>query len=80
MPIQESETDRRARYKEARAALEAAHQACFKHPERDVLGMSHGPFSGVNQALDIIAELEEKNWRLRDLIEKLHEEACALTG
>ena len=46
-------------YDRASKALDAAHKACFNHPERDVLGMSHGPFSGVNEALEIIAELEE---------------------
>ena len=41
------------------------HDACLKHPERDVLGMSHGPFSGANEALGIIAQLEDENDRLR---------------
>lgn len=68
---QQGETDRRALYKQAHAALDAAHQACFGHSERDALGMSHGPFSGVNQALGIIARLEDENWRLRLLIEEL---------
>lgn len=52
-------------YDRALNALNAAHTACFKHPERDVLGMSHGPFSGVNEALGIVALLEEENQRLR---------------
>ena len=47
-------------YDRAYKALQAAHDACFNHPERNVLGMSHGPFSGVNEALGIIAELESK--------------------
>jgi hypothetical protein len=41
------------------------HDSCLKHPERDVLGMSHGPFSAVNEALGIIAQLEDENTRLR---------------
>lgn len=47
-------------YSRALAALEAAHKACFEHPGRDVLGMSSGPFSGVNEALGIVAELEAR--------------------
>jgi hypothetical protein len=39
-------------------ALKAAHQACFKHEDRPILGMSHGPFSGVNVALGIVVSLE----------------------
>lgn len=38
----------RPMYDRAWKALEAAHEACFRHPDRDTLGMSHGPFSGVN--------------------------------
>lgn len=52
-------------YDRAVKALRAAHDACFKHPDRDVLGMSHGPFSGVNEVLGIIAELESENRALR---------------
>ncbi len=55
-------------YTKALAALSAAHQACFDHPDRDVLGMSHGPFSGVNEALGIISLLEEENIKLRALL------------
>lgn len=47
-------------YDKALKALQEAHNACFKHPERDVLGMSHGPFSGVNETLGIVTELEER--------------------
>lgn len=50
---------KRPYFDKARASLDEAHKACFNHPDRDVLGMSYGPFSGVNQALGIIAELEE---------------------
>jgi hypothetical protein len=57
-------------YDRASKALEAANQACFKHPDRDVLGMSHGPFSGVNEVLGMVALLEEENTRLRRLLEK----------
>lgn len=55
----------RPMYDRALKALQSAHDACFKHPERDVLGMSHGPFSGVNEALGIVAMLEEENQSLR---------------
>lgn len=48
----------KTQYNQAREALDAAHQACFNHPDRGVVGMSHGPFSGVNEALGIIARLE----------------------
>lgn len=60
-----SEAPRRRFYNIALAALQDAHTACFKHPDRDVLGMSHGPFSGVNQVLGLIDELEAKLERLR---------------
>lgn len=49
---------RRYYYRLAREALDAAHMACFRHPERGPIGMSHGPFSGVNVALGIVATLE----------------------
>lgn len=45
-------------YDRASAALDAAYKACFNHPDRPLLGMSHGPFSGVNEVLGIVAELE----------------------
>ena len=51
-------------YNQAQAALEDAHKACLDHPDRGVLGMSHGPFSGVNIALGIIAHLEDELRRL----------------
>ena len=54
-------------YDRAFKALEAAHKACFDNPDRDILGMSHGPFSGVNEALGIVAMLEEENQRLRGI-------------
>lgn len=57
-------------YDKALAALQAAHDACYGHPSRDVLGMSHGPFSGVNVALGIVAELEDQNARLRVALAK----------
>lgn len=41
-----------------REALDKAHTACFKHPARDVLGMSSGPFSGVNYTLGAVMSLE----------------------
>lgn len=46
-------------YEKASKALNEAHLACFRHPERPLLGMSHGPFSGVNEALGIIATLDQ---------------------
>jgi len=52
-------------YNQALKALQAAHDACFKAPDRDVLGMSNGPFSGVNEALGIVDMLERENQRLR---------------
>jgi hypothetical protein len=63
--------NRGPRYQQALKALEAAHDACFNHPDRGVLGMSHGPFSGVNEALGIIALMEEENTYLHDRLQKL---------
>jgi hypothetical protein len=65
MKVDDAMPTGRPYYDRAFAALEAAHKACFDHPERDILGMSHGPFSGVNEALGIVAELEDENERLR---------------
>jgi hypothetical protein len=45
-------------YEKALSALQSAHNACFNHPDRSVLGMSVGPFSGVNVALGVITKLE----------------------
>ena len=55
-------------YAKALEALQAAHDACFRDKSRDVLGMSHGPFSGVNVALGIIVRLEAENKRLRQVV------------
>jgi hypothetical protein len=55
-------------YERALEALKSAHEACFSHPDRDALGMSHGPFSGVNEALGIVSLLEDENKRLRGII------------
>lgn len=52
-------------YKAVSAALDEAHAACFKHPDRGPIGMSHGPFSGVNFALGAVAALEK---RLEELV------------
>ena len=60
-------------YIKANEALDAAHKACFDHPNRDVLGMSHGPFSGVNVALGIIARLENENAALKAELAKARE-------
>ena len=60
----------RPHYDKAWEALKEAHAACFNHHERGQVGMSHGPFSGVNIALGIIAELEDENAALRMMIEE----------
>jgi hypothetical protein len=56
---------KRPLYEKAWNALQAAHRACFDHPDRDAIGMSHGPFSGVNEVLGIVSELELENIELR---------------
>ena len=56
--------DDRPYYNQALKALEAAHKACFDHPDRPPQGMSQGPFSGVNEVLGIVALLEKKLKRL----------------
>lgn len=55
-------------YDKALKALQEAHDACYKHKDRDLLGMSTGPFSGVNEALGIITILEEENYNLKQLL------------
>ena len=56
-------------YDRALAALTAVHDACFNSRRRKgALSMSHGSFSGVNEALGIIDLLERENQRLRHLI------------
>lgn len=57
-------------YNKALEALQSAHAACLNHPDRDVLGMSNGPFSGVNVALGIVARLEEENVALKKIISR----------
>jgi hypothetical protein len=59
------------RYNQALKALQSAHDACFKHPGRSILGMSSGPFSGVNEALGIIATLERENNALKKQLAKM---------
>lgn len=61
-------------YDQALAALEDAHKACFRHPDRPLLGMSYGPFSGVNTALGIVAQLEESLAEANEEIAFLKEE------
>jgi len=51
---------KRPLYDKALVALNGAYRACYDQPDRDVLGMSHGPFSGVNVALMIVANLEKE--------------------
>jgi hypothetical protein len=50
--------------------LQAAHDACFAHSGRGVLGMSHREFSGVNYVLGQVLLLEEDNQRLRQELVK----------
>jgi hypothetical protein len=49
-------------YNKALKALNEAHKACYKCWEKDTdrnpVGMSHGPFSGVNEVLGIVSQLE----------------------
>ncbi len=51
-------------YTKALAALTDAHKACYEawgsDPKRNPIGMSFGPFAGVNVALGIIDELEQR--------------------
>jgi len=54
-----ADTWTRRLYDKASLALDEAHRACFNSPDRGAVGMSAGPFSGVNKALGIIAELEQ---------------------
>lgn len=61
--------DQRPYYDKALKALKTAREACFKHPDRDLLGMSHGPFSGVNEALGIVSQLETVLfWQNKELL------------
>lgn len=60
----------RPHYDKAWEALKEAYDACFNYADRGAIGMSHGPFSGVNVALGIIAELEDENAALRMMIEE----------
>ena len=62
--------EHKSAYLKAKEALDEAYLACYNHKERDVLGMSHGPFSGVNVALSIIKQLEDENTRLRKLLDE----------
>lgn len=47
-------------HKAVREALSAAHDALYKDKTRDVLGMSNGPFSGVNYTLGAVMEMESR--------------------
>ncbi len=66
-----SEFDDRPMYNAACRALKSAHEACFKHPDRGALGMSYGPFSGVNEALRIVDQLERRVKELERLVKNL---------
>lgn len=54
-------------YNKALKALQAAHDACLRN-KTDVLGMSNGPFSGVNEALGIVDFLEKEVEDLKEQI------------
>lgn len=62
-------------YDQAVNFLSKAHKACLGHEDRDVLGMSQGPFAGVNEALSLVLTLETllviKTRQLDDLQLKL---------
>lgn len=80
MPSQtEPKPDRRANYRRVKDLLQAAHDACYNHPDRSPIGMSHGAFSGVNQTLAIVAELEKENWLLRDMLDAAYTRIDSLT-
>lgn len=68
----------RVEYEKVSAALNAAHLACFNHPDRHPLGMSHGPFSGVNVALGTVAKLERDLWLAKKEAAELREKLAAL--
>ncbi len=55
---------KRPYYDKALAALKSAHDACYKtwesDPKRHPIGMSVEPFGGVNIALGIVDELEQR--------------------
>ncbi len=59
-------------YTQALKALTDAHSACHQawasDPKQNPVGMSHGPFSGVNKALGIVDALEQENRRLKALL------------
>lgn len=65
-------------YTQALKALEEAHRACFNHPNRDILGMSSGPFSGVNEVLGLFSKIEEDRAVLLTRIELLTTEVIEL--
>jgi hypothetical protein len=67
-------------YSRALNALEAAHKACFENETRPALGMSHGPFSGVNEALGIVDELERKQSAMLELLEDVGNYLTDLDG
>lgn len=62
-------------YHRAQLALEAAHHACFLHPDRPGNGMTCGPFSGVSEALGIVDLLEMGNAQLRAALAAAQAEA-----
>ncbi len=67
-------------YTKALEALENAHKACYGHSDRPLLGMSHGPFSGVNMALGIIAELEDAVGLAQEKIARLEQQLKEKNG
>jgi hypothetical protein len=63
-------SDRSQAAQRARLLLQDAHAACFK-ANTAVLGMSNGPFSGVNEVLGIIAEMDDEIQLQRERIKQL---------
>lgn len=70
---------KRPQYSKAYQALESAHQACFDHPDRGPLGMSHGPFSGVNVALGVVSELEREITELKNTLKSFAGKTCLVS-
>ena len=60
-----------AKRDEVSVLLHAAHKACFEAPDRDVLGMSYGPFSGVNKTLGIVMVMEDRIAELEALLRRI---------
>lgn len=70
-------TEAHAALYRANSRLVALTNAGIKGLEGDVLGMSSGPFSGVNEVLGIVARLEEENQRLKAQLAAAHAQGRA---